>query len=377
MKPAHDFFISYTISDKEYAVWIAWVLEEEGYDCVIQEWDFVPGRDFVREMRRALDSSRQTIAVLSDDYFKSEPAQSEMQAAFAADCLLPIRVRSCTIPKLYRTRVYIDLVGKPMSSAREALIEGVAAHLVGRRANRTCRFTERPNFPGQIEEKKPSGKRDAPAIVVPLEDPLRILFLGSEGGEGLDIRGEYRYIRESIAKAKYPSSIKLISAFDVTSETIFSKLNQVRPHILHFAGKQYAGRILVNTKDGRIESIPESALAGMFRSLDEGIRVVVLDTCHSLRCASRITQAVDFAIGVKSWIYDEEAIDFYAAFYKAIASERSLKDACAQATAFAAMKGAPKSRLPELRCKRGLDPARCRIAVSPATRGRHRKGKRA
>jgi hypothetical protein len=362
MKAAHDFFISYTKSDKDYAVWIAWALEQEGYDCVIQAWDFVPGKDFVRAMREALDSSRETIAVLSDDYFKSKLAQKEMQAAFASDCLLPIRVRPCTIPKLYQTNVYIDLVDKPMLLARKALIEGVDAHLVGRRAHHTCRFTERPHFPGQIAETRRSGKRGAPRTTATLENPLRVLFLGSKGGADLDIRGEYRNIRKSIGEAKYPSSIKLIPGFDVTSEIIFSKLNQVRPHVLHFAGKQYAGRILVNTKDGRVESIPESALAGMFRSLDEGIRVVILDTCHSVRCASQITETVDFAMGVKSWIDDEEAINFYAAFYRAIASGRSLKDASGQATAFATMKGAAKSRLPELRCKRGMDPAQCKIA---------------
>jgi predicted ATPase len=47
------FFISYTSADRVWAEWIAWQLEEAGYQVKIQAWDFSPGGNFVVEMQKA------------------------------------------------------------------------------------------------------------------------------------------------------------------------------------------------------------------------------------------------------------------------------------------------------------------------------------
>ena len=75
-----DFFISYTKTDKTWAEWIAWTLEEAGYTTVIQAWDFGPGANFVLEMNAATKQSKQILLVLSKDYLKSEFAASEWAA---------------------------------------------------------------------------------------------------------------------------------------------------------------------------------------------------------------------------------------------------------------------------------------------------------
>jgi hypothetical protein len=38
-----DFFISYTGSDRTWAEWVAWQLEEAGYTTILQAWDFEAG----------------------------------------------------------------------------------------------------------------------------------------------------------------------------------------------------------------------------------------------------------------------------------------------------------------------------------------------
>ena len=38
-----DFFVSYTQADRNWAEWIAWVLEEDGRKVLVQAWDFVAG----------------------------------------------------------------------------------------------------------------------------------------------------------------------------------------------------------------------------------------------------------------------------------------------------------------------------------------------
>jgi TIR domain len=51
MGGAADFFVSYTSVDRAWAEWIAWQLEVEGYQVVVQAWDFGPGRDWGHEDR--------------------------------------------------------------------------------------------------------------------------------------------------------------------------------------------------------------------------------------------------------------------------------------------------------------------------------------
>lgn len=63
-----NFFVSYTQSDRPWAEWIAWQLEEEGYRVLVQAWDFVPGRNWVPSMEQGVRRAERTIAVLSNRY---------------------------------------------------------------------------------------------------------------------------------------------------------------------------------------------------------------------------------------------------------------------------------------------------------------------
>jgi hypothetical protein len=61
-------FISYNRADRDWAEWIAGVIERDGYQPIIQAWHFRPGEDFVLRMQRAATESDMTIAVLSEAY---------------------------------------------------------------------------------------------------------------------------------------------------------------------------------------------------------------------------------------------------------------------------------------------------------------------
>jgi hypothetical protein len=47
---ARDFFVSYTQVDQAWAEWIAWVLEENEYQVLIQAWDMVAGSNWISRM---------------------------------------------------------------------------------------------------------------------------------------------------------------------------------------------------------------------------------------------------------------------------------------------------------------------------------------
>jgi hypothetical protein len=126
-----DFFISYTRADRNWAEWIAWQIEEAGYQVTIQAWDFRPGGNFALGMQNAAVESERTIAVLSPDFFQSEFTQPEVAAAFAKDpagkkgILVPVRVRECNPEGLFGQIVYIDLVGLSEKDAIDVLLKGI------------------------------------------------------------------------------------------------------------------------------------------------------------------------------------------------------------------------------------------------------------
>jgi hypothetical protein len=124
-------FISYNRADRDWAEWIAGAIERVGYQPIIQVWDFRPGQNFVLRMQQATAEADITIAVLSENYLKSEYTQPEWTAAFAQDPtgekrqLIPVRVAKCTLEGMLRTIIYIDLVGLGEQDAERALLDGL------------------------------------------------------------------------------------------------------------------------------------------------------------------------------------------------------------------------------------------------------------
>lgn len=153
-----DFFISYTRADSNWAEWVAWQLEEAGYAVDIQVWDSRPSHDFIAEMDRASREAERTLAVLTPKYFESRFTQAEWTPAFAKGSLLPVRVADFDVEGLLSVRVYIDLVGKDETQAKEALLTGIklerrkpAAPPAFPRLSATERLvTEPPRFPGAL-----------------------------------------------------------------------------------------------------------------------------------------------------------------------------------------------------------------------------------
>lgn len=146
MSELKDFFISYNKADVEWAKWISWKLEEAGYSVVVQVWDFRPGGNFVLDMQAATIGTRQTIAVLSEDYLSSEFIQPEWASAFGGDPtgesrrLLPVVVRECKPDGLLAARTYIKLVGLSEDDAKNLLLDSLKER--GKPATP-------PNFPGE------------------------------------------------------------------------------------------------------------------------------------------------------------------------------------------------------------------------------------
>jgi hypothetical protein len=142
-----DVFVSFNKADRAWADWIAWTLEEVGYEVVYQPWDFLPGHNFVLRMQEAAGETRKTVIVLSESYLEASFTQPEWAAAFAEDPrgekrkLIAFRVAPCSPPGMLKTLIYADLVGLSLDEAKLAVLRGVSDELRAKPA-------VAPAFPG-------------------------------------------------------------------------------------------------------------------------------------------------------------------------------------------------------------------------------------
>ena len=358
-----NFFISYTGSDLEYAKWIAWELGRAGFTYRFQEEHIPPGARFIHEMRFWLQNSDHVLAILTPAYFESQFGTLEFNAAIAEDPLgekrrvIPVRVEACSMPMLFRDLVYIDFVGKSEEASRDALVAGVRAARIGKHSTQR-EVKERPTWPPDDRGGALKGSVIVSTIEPVQEYPVRIQFLACDVGRGLDLKGQYKTIRASINASRYSKKIEFRAEFDVTEVNLFEKLNSYRPHVVHISGNQHGGDVLLPAADGGEVVVPYEALAGLLSSLGHGVRLAIIDTCTSFKCAERVSAVVGCALGVEAEIYDDEATRFYEIFYQAVSTGLSIANAYGQSAAALQFSRVPSERIPKLCVKPGLDASR-------------------
>jgi formylglycine-generating enzyme required for sulfatase activity len=139
-----DVFISYINTDRPWAEWIAWVLEENGYTVIIQAWKSPEGKNTLWKWRNAIVHSNlntiensQLIVVLSKTYLQAIISErntpvigSEREWAvalatilqFQDRSLIPIRIEDIELTELLASVVYVDLFDKSEAEAEQAIL---------------------------------------------------------------------------------------------------------------------------------------------------------------------------------------------------------------------------------------------------------------
>jgi WD40 repeat protein len=160
-----DFFISYSDADRQWASWVAWVLEHAGYRVLMWAWDFVPGPDVAQRMARGVREATRTIALISPAYLGSVYGRAQWQAALAFDprtlerSLLPVRIAQCQPEGLLASIAAVDLVGvDDETSAARRLLQAASEALTERGGARPeppplppAESSGRPGFPWRMD----------------------------------------------------------------------------------------------------------------------------------------------------------------------------------------------------------------------------------
>lgn len=202
-----DFVISYTGVDRDWAEWIAFTVEAEGFTTVIQAWDFRPGSNFVIEMQNATAAER-TIMVLSPDYLKSAFTAPEWAAAFAHDPkgmerkLVPVIVKDCRPPGLLAPIVHISLVRMDEATAREKLLASISAT--------RAKPSRPPIFPGAVAAN-PAKPFPGPAGGQPPTSASKPAYIPTIRRAPTDIE-KRRFIKQSFAtiRALFESGLQVL-----------------------------------------------------------------------------------------------------------------------------------------------------------------------
>jgi hypothetical protein len=207
-----DFFVSYAQSDRTWAEWAAWTLEEAGYRVLIQAWDLPGGSNWVAGLDAGVARADRTLVMLSDDYAHSVYEQAEWRAAWVEDPagrqrkLLVARVVDCPRPGLLAQLVSLDLFGVVETVARERLLGAAGLAVSGGRGKPDSAppfppaaraVPTRAGFPGEtpgsVRVRPPAALLpDLPTRFVPRPVELarlRRVLLGSAGGTVIGLVG--------------------------------------------------------------------------------------------------------------------------------------------------------------------------------------------
>jgi len=159
---------------------------------------------------------------------------------------------------------------------------------------------------------------------------IKILFLAANPLDTgrLRLDEEIRGIDEKIRQSNLRDRFEIIQQWAVRVTDLQGYLLRHNPNIVHFSGHgSKSNEIILEDNVGNSRPVSTRALNGLFSTLKDNIRCVVLNGCYSESQAQAIAQNIDVVIGMSKAISDQTAISFSVAFYQALAFGRDMKTA--------------------------------------------------
>ena len=118
-------------------------------------------------------------------------------------------------------------------------------------------------------------------------EKCKILFLAAnpQGTTPLALDKEIREIETKIRASEHRDSVELVSKWAVRPDDLLQVLHEHSPQVVHFSGHGEADSIVLIGNDDQLKPVGKEALANLFGTLKDNIRLVLLNACNSLRQA--------------------------------------------------------------------------------------------
>lgn len=169
---------------------------------------------------------------------------------------------------------------------------------------------------------------------------VRILFIvGDRGGSQvnqLQIPKEYHAIQDALHACKHRDVIALANPILGATRERLALAYREQPTVMHFAGHGDDRSLSIIEDHGLLANetrLDADQLCNMLRTMQERVRLFILNACASLELAKQLVDAgvVGCAIGWPAKVSDSAAITFSTALYGALGDGRSIGNAVAVA----------------------------------------------
>lgn len=184
----------------------------------------------------------------------------------------------------------------------------------------------------------------------PKPERLRVLYLAANPEMDLRVDAEVRQVREALRKALHRDLVDIDHRPAATPEDLLDGINELRPHVIHFAGHGGGAAVLFDNghvDDPQGRSMPFGLLGRALVATNTPPTLLVLNACDTVDGADALLNAVPVVIAMSSSIGDLAAAVFAARFYAAIASAQSVASAVDQATVGVDMAGLGEGWVPD------------------------------
>jgi hypothetical protein len=218
---------------------------------------------------------------------------------------------------------------------------------------------------GDYHEDESSPPRYSGTVnATPVDGKLKILFLAANPGDTtrLKLDEEFRSILNRVRGSGFRDRIELATRPAARHDDLALALLEEKPHIVHFSGHGSDRNELI-LQDDRENShhVSREAIAALFKTLKDNIRLVVFNACYSEPQAEGIVENIAFAIGMNRAIGDKAAIQFSEALYQGIGFGRTLKEAFDLGTIALQLAGIGEELTPQLLNHAKANPTEVRL----------------
>ena len=288
----------------------------------------------------------------------------ELLAANAGAAYAQMRRLLDAVPSCFResqgTALFIDGPATLAFLAGRAINPNAYAHTVHvpNRVRSAHRYEPALTLPWPWQATSASPLTVAPLAATRRSSRATILYFSAspETREGRLASGEEaRAIQNAIDAARCGDALRFEQRHATRPEDLLPTLRALCPDVVHFGTHGRAGGVVLQRDADTPHHVGAGALVELFGALTSKPRLVVLSACDSAASADALAEVVGCVIGMPAILWDDEAGPFAQAFYGALASGESVKDAFEQARANLNVLNLDAS--PTLHTRPGMDPA--------------------
>lgn len=157
-----------------------------------------------------------------------------------------------------------------------------------------------------------------------------IIIPNANVNSNLDLGKESREIENGLLTSPFRNKFSISTIYSARPQDIRRRILRNKPEYIHICGHSVKdeGVIIQDNNDNKnnIQFLNGVILKEFFGIFSDEIHCVLLNSCYSSETAKSISSEIDFAIGMKHKIQDEDAIEFAVSFYDGIFSGESIEN---------------------------------------------------